>query len=204
MTNAEKSDVTPDNGSATPLDENYRMQAFIDEEQATKTETWWESSPWGGKNPAHWELEEIKFFKTEYEATRNPVFVWAALQIALALPQPEPEQAMLFREARRWIDEYLRDCTNQLLSATKEPPHRDVGTAIAKVFGFTFDVGRGSPLSDGQKRLRDRQLALEGWRRLPFERYKETLAVAHVASVNGVSESVVGDAWRDFKKQVSR
>jgi hypothetical protein len=201
-TNEGKSQAARDDG-VVPLDENHRMQAFIDKEQATNTETWSERSPWGGKDPAHWDLKEIEFFKLEYEATQNPLFVWAALQIAMELPQPGPEQVMRFREARGWIDEYLRDCTNRLLAMAEELPQKDVGRAIAKAFGFTFELGRGSPLSDRQKRLRDRRLALEVLRRLPVERYKETLAVEYVARAKGVGESVVGDAWRAFKKACS-
>jgi hypothetical protein len=198
-TNKENNEALGDDRTA-PLDDNHRMLAFIEEEQATNTETWWERSPWGGKDPTHWDLKEIEFFKREYEATRNPVFVWAALQIAMELPQPEPQQAMRLGKAQGWIDEYLRDCVSRLLGTVENPPQKDVGNAIASAFGFTFRLGRGSPLSEVQKRLRDRRLALEVGRRLPIERYKETLAIAEVARARGVGESVVGEAWRDFKK----
>src|SRR5262249_32260663 len=125
---------------------------------------------------------------------------WAALQTVMQLPPPAVEQVMLFQKAREWIDAYLRGCATRLLDAAEEPPREHVAKAIAQAFGFSFDLGRGSPLSDGHKRLRDRRLALEVLRQLQFERYKETLAVGYVARKNGLSQSVVGEAWRDFKR----
>jgi hypothetical protein len=198
--NKQNDEDVGDHGTAA-LDENHRMQAFVDEEQATNTETWWEKSPWGGKGQSDWDLKEIEFLKHEYHITKNPVYIWTALQIAMELPEPSPNQSKLFREARGWIDEYLSDSASRLSKAVENPPSTHVGNEIAKAFGFTLEPGKGSPLSDAQKRLRDWRLALQVWRRLRIERYKETLAVKYVADVNGVGESIVGAAWRDFKKR---
>src|SRR5262249_44123785 len=131
----------------------------------------------------------------------NPVFVWAALKKAMELPEPAPEQEMQFREARTWIDEYLRECTSRLLALAENPPTRGVGNEIAKALQFTFTRGQGSQLSHAQRLLRDLRLASEVLHRLPAERGKENLAIQYVANANGISATVVGDAWRDFKDE---
>jgi len=199
--NRNRSGAAFDDGAA-PLDENEQVLAAM-EEEATNTQFWWESSPWGGKEQAYWDLIKIGAYKSEWELTQNPVFVWAALKIAIELPEPAPEQEMQFREARAWIDEYLRECGSRLLALVENPPPRAVGNEIAKALHFTFERGQGSQLSQAQKLLRDWRLAWEVLHRLPAEREKETLAVQHVANAHGISETIVGDAWRSFKKLLS-
>jgi hypothetical protein len=197
MTSQEKSGPGLDDGAA-PLDENDHVLAAM-EEEATTTHSWWEGSPWGGKEQTYWDLKEIEFYKSKWEVTQNPVFVWAALKIAMKLPEPAPEQEMQFREARAWIDEYLRECASRLLAAVENPPTKGVGNEIAKVLQFTFSRGQGSQLSEAQRLLRSRRLAREVLHRLPAERGKENLSIQYVANANGISETVVGDAFRDFK-----
>jgi hypothetical protein len=198
MANQEKSGAALDDGAA-PLDENDQVLAAMEEEEATNTQPWWERSPWGGKEQAHWDLKEIAFYRSEWEVTQNPVFVWAALKKAMELPEPAPEQEMRFRDARAWIDDYLSECASRLLTAIDNPPTRGVGNEIAKALQFTFEPGQGSQLSRAQRLLRDRRLAWEVLHRIPAEGYKETQAVQYVAKANGISETVVGDAWRNFK-----
>jgi hypothetical protein len=204
MTTEEPNDKTISADGTMPADENHWMQAFIDEERATNAEPWWQRSPWSGKDQSYWDLNEISFLKHEYDTANNPLYVWAALQVVMNLPEPSPDQVKLFRETRRWIDEYLNDSANRLMEMVKSPPSTDVGNEIAKALKFTFDRGKGSPFSEMRKELRNRQLGLEVWRRLRAERYKEMLAVEYVANANGLGKTVVGDAWREFKKAAPR
>ena len=54
------------------------------------------------------------------------------------------------------------------------------------------------------KLIRDRKLAFEVGRRLPIERYKETLAIEYVASKNDCGVSIVREAWASFKKDFGK
>jgi hypothetical protein len=200
MTNQEKSGAALDDGAA-PLDENDHALGTVEEEEAADSQPWWERSPWGGKEQAHQDLKEIDVLKTDWEVTQNPIFVWMALKITMELPEPAPEQEMRFREVRGWIDDYLRECASRLVATVENPPRRGVGNEIAKALQFTFRRGQGSQLSEAQRLLRNWRLGREVLHRLPAERYKEVLAVKSVANANGIGETVVGDAWRDFKNR---
>ncbi len=179
--------------------DNERMAALIAEEQATAADVaWWEKSPWGGKN---WDLYEIALYKLDYEETQNPVFALLALEISLRLTGLPPD---VVTQWTQWAKDYFQLSLQQfvqLVGATN-PPSRDVGNAIAETFGFRFDRGKGSPLSQAPRRLRDHQLALNVLRRLPQERGKETRAIEYVAEEFGTGVSIVGEAWRRFKRSL--
>jgi hypothetical protein len=186
------------------MDYNDQMRAEIDAERAENIDApWWERSPWGGKGEGYWLLKEIDTFKRDYETTRNPLFVWAALQAAADLPK-KPE---LRQEARwQWIKDYLSASAERLMASISDPPTTDINKQIVACFGFEPNPGRGrgSPLSEAGKRIRDRKLALAVGRRLPLERYKEMLAIKYVAEENRQGISVVREAWATYKKDFGK
>jgi hypothetical protein len=186
------------------MDYNDQMRAEIDALRAENIDApWWELSPWGGKSDGYWQLKEIETFKHDYETTRNPLFLWAAFQVTARLPK-EPE---LRQEARwQWIKDYLSAAAERLMASISSPPTTDVNNQIAACFGFDPNPGRGrgSPFSKAGKRIRDRKLALAVGRRLPIERYKETLAIKYVAEENGHGIPVVREAWATYKKDFGK
>jgi hypothetical protein len=186
------------------MDYNDQMRAEIDAERAENFNVpWWEQSPWGGKGEGYWQLKEIETFKHDYETTGNPLFVWAAFQVTASLPM-EPE---LRQEAAwQWINDYLSTSAERLMTSITNPSATDVNKQIVACFGFEPNPGRGrgSPLSEAGKRIRDRKLALAVGRRLPLERYKEMLAIEYVAEENRQGISVVREAWATHKKDFAK
>jgi len=186
------------------MDYNDQMRAEIDAERAENIDApWWERSPSGGKGEGYWQLKEIETFKHDYETTGNPLFAWAAFQVAACLPE-EPE---LRQEAAwQWIKDYFNASAERLMTSITNPPATDVNKQIAACFGFDPSPGRGrgSPLSEAGKHIRDRKLALEVGRRLPIERYKETLAIGYVAKESGHGISIVREAWATYKKDFGK
>jgi hypothetical protein len=186
------------------MDYNDQMRAEIEAERAENIDApWWERSPWGGKNEGYWLLREIETFKRDYETTGNPLFVWAAFQVAGDLPkEPAPGQ----EAAWQWIKDYFSAAGERLMTSITNPPATDANKQIAACFGFDPNPGRGrgSPFSEAGKRIRDRKLALAVGRRLPRERYKETLAIEYVATENGLGISIVREAWATYKKDFGK
>jgi hypothetical protein len=186
------------------MDYNDQMRAEIDAERAENLDVpWWERSPWGGKSTGYWLLKEIETFKHDYETTGNPVFAWAAFQVAAHLPK----EAELRQEAAwQWIKDYLNVSAERLMTSITNPPATDVNNQIAACFGFDPNPGRGrgSPFSGAAKRIRDRKLALKVEQRLSIERFKETLAIEYVAENNGCGKSVVREAWATYKKDFGK
>jgi hypothetical protein len=186
------------------MDYNDQMRAQIDAERAANTDVpWWERSSWGGKSEGYWRLKEIETFKHDYETTRNPLFVWAALKEAALLPE---EPGLGQEAARRWIEDYLDESAERLMTSITNPPTTDVNDQIAACFGFDPNPGRGrgSPFSGAAKHIRDRKLALKVEQRLSTERYKETLAIKDVADKNGCGISIVREAWATYKKDFGK
>jgi len=186
------------------MDYNDQMRAEIDAERAENIDTpWWDLSPWGGKSEGYWQLKEIETFKHDYETTGNPLFVWAAFQVTACLPK-EPEGGQ--EAAGQWIKDYLSTSAERLMTSITNPSATDVNKQIAACLGFDPNPGRGrgSPLSEARRHIRDRKLALEVERRLPIERYEETLAIEYVANETGHGISIVREAWSAYKKDFGK
>jgi hypothetical protein len=186
------------------MDYNDQMRAEIGVARAENIDApWWERSPWGGKSEGYWQLREIETFKHDFQTTGNPLFVWAAFQVAAHLPK-EPELRQ--EPAWQWIKDYLSASAERLMTSINNSSVTDVNRQIAACFGFDPNPGRGrgSPFSKVAKQLRDRKLALAVSRRLPRERYKEMLAIKYVAKENGLGVSIVRDAWITFKKDFGK
>ena len=162
---------------------NVLMQAFLDREARGLDPITGEPAcrkaaiPWVRGDRETWILELIADYERHFSETGNPYFVLAAYDAALSLSD---------RLALAWVDIGLTLIVKRLLAGDNP-----------------FGVGRGKrPLHERARNiLRDGGLALSVVNRLPFERDKETLAVAHVAAAEKLSITVVGDAWRDFKKR---
>ena len=185
--------------------ENDRMLAAIESERGAPKEPWWYQSPWAARKPeSYWQLTRIQTFKRDYDATKNPIFVWAAWQVATDLPAPQcEEEAETFRTSQLWIDDYFQATAARLMAAVADPPpSKGTNTCIAKSLAFpSRGAGRGhSPFASAKKLLRDRELALKVWQRIPTVRGKETLAVNNIADEVGCKPGLVGKAWRDFKR----
>jgi hypothetical protein len=106
------------------MDYNDQMRAEIDAERAENTDIpWWERSSWGRKSDGYWRLKEIEMFKHDYETTRNPLFVWAARKEAALLPK---EPALGQAAARQWIEDYLEESAERLMTSITNPPATDV------------------------------------------------------------------------------
>ncbi len=79
-------------------------------------------------------LDSLRFDKSQYAKTDNPVFAWDAIGGCLATDVPLPE----------WARRYLIEVARQMhdLSRGKVPRKGDVDRAVAKATGFIRGKGR--------------------------------------------------------------
>jgi hypothetical protein len=145
-------------------------------------------------------LTIIATFERHYGDTGNPAFVWAARRVAREMLPHLAGDPLL-----RWIESYLDEITSRLAALMDAPPKTDVNDHIAAALGFDAKPGRGqgSPFSTAQREIRNGRLAAEVLKRLPFENYKQELAIAYVADTNNLSKQTVGSAYRSFKSKIN-
>jgi hypothetical protein len=137
--------------------------------------------PWVRGNRETWILELIADYERHFTETRNPYFILAGFDVSAYLAD-----RAVHRDVLAWVNIGLHLLVRQLLAGDNP---------------LAAKRGERSLLRQAQKRLRDSALALKVRRRLPLERGNETLAIAHVATAEELGITVVGDAWRDFKKR---
>jgi hypothetical protein len=137
--------------------------------------------PWLRGNKETWIVTLIADHERHFRETGNGYFILAAFDASAYLPDRAAHKELL-----AWVDIGLHLLVRRLLAG---------GNPLAP------KRGERSLLRQAQKRLRDSALALKVWNRLPIDRGDETWAIAHVAAAEELSITVVGDAWRDFKKR---
>jgi len=166
---------------------NEQMQAFLDREArgldpiTGAPATGGPAVPWIRGDRETWILTLIADFERHFRETGNASFILAAYDVSAYLPD-----RAVHKDVLAWVDIGLYLLVRQLLAGNNP---------------LTAQRGERSLLRQAQKRLRDSALALKVWNRLPIERGDETWSIAHVAAAEELSITVVGDAWRDFKKR---
>jgi hypothetical protein len=134
---------------------------------------------WIAGNRETWILQWIAELEGHFQATGNGYFVLAAYDAALYLRDRAAHNLA-------WVDVHLAVMIKYFF-AGNDP--------------LRFGRGERSSRAQALKTIRDGRLAIEVMKQLPIEAGKETLAIAHVAKAEKRSATVVGDAWREFKKR---
>jgi hypothetical protein len=144
--------------------------------------------PWVRGNRETWILELIAEYQRHFQETGNRYFVLAAYDAATYLTDRAAHKLVL-----SWVDVGLGLIVRRLLAGV-DNPLRD----------SPLKRGERSLYEQAKKKLRDGALAIKVLNRLPVERGNETLAIKQVAIAEQLSPTVVGDAWREFKKRRQR
>jgi hypothetical protein len=134
------------------------------------------------------EFAVVNFLERYYEETKNPIFVWKAIQIL--------RTAHIDYRQYEWVDAYLGGTADNLTELLNIPPDpKKVPASIVKALGFGE-----KPFSTAKTWLRDLRLARAVMDRVAFGDKETEIAIPAVAENAGLSPTTVGNAWRKRKE----
>lgn len=127
-----------------------------------------------------------------YGITRNPVYVWTAISLALELKQEFP----------RWVVDYLRDSAGKIVGMKKhEVPE---GQHVLESLDFSVGKGKTGRLEEAENQAFYEMLAADVQKRLS-DGDKQEIAFENAADEHGCGVSTVRRAFRQnewlFTKQ---